>query len=95
MAGWRPVSAISAAMPVGEAPYRITPGRTQARCACGCQSTAAELDRLASPGRLAVAVSKASIWCAMPRALSASEKCVMCTILPTQDSPRARSQAAR
>ncbi len=62
MAGIRPVPSMSAATPVGEAPYRITPGRTQSRCALGCHSVAAELDRLASPGSPCVACSKAANW---------------------------------
>jgi len=60
MAGIRPVPSISAATPVGDAPYMITPGRTQSRCAFGCHSVAAELDSDASPGKPCVARSNAA-----------------------------------
>ena len=61
MAGCRPVPAIAAVTPEGDAPYMMMPGRTQSKCVAGCHSVAAELARLRAPAMPCAPRSNASI----------------------------------
>ena len=88
------VSAICREAPVGDAPYRIVPGRTQSRCARGCHSTAAEFDTERSPGIPAVVASNWSS-CQSTSPSSAFAKCIISVILPIDGALAARSHAAR
>ncbi|KGD30815.1 hypothetical protein DO70_5998 [Burkholderia pseudomallei] len=80
--------------PVGDAPYRIVPGRTQSRCARGCHSTAAEFDSVRSPGRPCVAASNTLI-CQSISPSSAFAKCIISAMRPIDGAAAARSHAAR
>jgi hypothetical protein len=56
--GCRPVSAMSADSPDGDAPYSTIPGRTQSKCVSGCHSTAAEFARLRAPAMFRAALER-------------------------------------
>ncbi len=86
---------MSAARPDGDAPYSMMPGRTQSKCADGCQSTAAEFAKLRAPAMPCAPRSNVAICSATPRSPSASEKWVINVIWPMPGHARARSQAAR
>ena len=83
MTGFSPVFAMSCHCPEGDAPYSTMPGRTQSKCASGCQRVAAELASERGQSSPSAACSIRRIGSTIPCGFSASAKCDISVISPT------------